>query len=293
MDVTSVADVATGVGLTILGSKDILNKLLGPSAEYLGDKAAGLLKKCDINLNTVFQKAVQKAGKKLELPGQVSPRVLKHIVEEARFCDDDFTAEYYGGILAASRGEDERDDRGVYYIATVKELSVYQLRLHYLIYHLIVDLFSQSPLNLATSDDRDKMTLYIPKSIYEQAMEFSDTEDSNVLVSHSIHGLQRHGLIAREYCCGEQDTIGKYLPDAPEGGLIVQPTVFGAELFLWSLGMRDIPGEQITYLKFEGTPVIPVHEGSCKVGNFMTVEARELYERLANRRRGRRTKQCT
>ncbi len=66
-------------GLIVWGSKDMLSKLLGPTAEYIGEKTKGLVEKCDINLDNIFKKALRKLGSKIEEPGIVSPRILKHI----------------------------------------------------------------------------------------------------------------------------------------------------------------------------------------------------------------------
>jgi len=39
-----------GAGLAVLGSKDVLTKILGPSADYIGGELASLIEKCNINL---------------------------------------------------------------------------------------------------------------------------------------------------------------------------------------------------------------------------------------------------
>lgn len=51
----------TGAGLAVLGSKDLLVKLLGPSADYLGGEIAGFVQKCNVNLDSVFVRATKKA----------------------------------------------------------------------------------------------------------------------------------------------------------------------------------------------------------------------------------------
>jgi hypothetical protein len=43
-------------------------------------------------------------------------------------------AEYFGGILAASRSADGNDDSAIGYLNLIKSLSCSQLRLHYFIY---------------------------------------------------------------------------------------------------------------------------------------------------------------
>ena len=68
---------AIGGGLAILASKDILLKILGPTADYVGGKTKGLVEKADINLNAIFSIALRKLGDRADAPGQVNPRVLK------------------------------------------------------------------------------------------------------------------------------------------------------------------------------------------------------------------------
>jgi hypothetical protein len=50
MDPVTVA----GTGLAILGSKELLGRLLGPSADYLGGEVSTFVQKCNINLDSVF-----------------------------------------------------------------------------------------------------------------------------------------------------------------------------------------------------------------------------------------------
>src|SRR5205823_2957980 len=103
-------------------------------ADYVGGEAKNLVERCNINLDNVFKIAVRKLRGRLAVPGSVSPRVLKHIIDEGAFCEDEMVAEYLGGILASSRQADGRDDRGVCFLNDIKSLSSYQVRTHYLIY---------------------------------------------------------------------------------------------------------------------------------------------------------------
>lgn len=59
----------------IISSKDLLKKILGPSADYIGGEIKGLVEKCNINLNNIFSNAKQKLGDRINDNGQVSPRV--------------------------------------------------------------------------------------------------------------------------------------------------------------------------------------------------------------------------
>lgn len=44
----------SGAGLAVWGSKDLMTKLLGPTADYIGGEAKNLVAKCNINLDGIF-----------------------------------------------------------------------------------------------------------------------------------------------------------------------------------------------------------------------------------------------
>lgn len=67
--------------VAIFSSKELLQKILGPSADYIGGEIKSLVEKCNINLNKIFSNAQRKIGNRINDNGQVSPRVLKHIIE--------------------------------------------------------------------------------------------------------------------------------------------------------------------------------------------------------------------
>lgn len=252
---------SVGAGLAVLGSKDLLVKILGPSADYLGGEIQGLVQKCNINLDNIFTKAIVKLGTRLESTGQVNSRVLKHIIDEGRFCEDELTAEYYGGILASSKTDTGRDDRGIAIVSTINVLSTYQIRSHYLFYYLFHQFYSNVSVSLGT--DRHKLKIYIPGSVYGAAMDFSSDEDSAKILAHCVGGLARHGLIHENYIIGSQEFIKKHYKDAPEQGLIVAPTVEGAEVFLWGLGRQGATGYELTEGLVEiEPPMIQITDGT-------------------------------
>src|SRR5262245_1155081 len=126
-----------GTGLAILGtaevSKDAVQRLLAPTADYIG---AGVLQgtKAVVNTLRVFVNAARIMGPRIDEPGRVPPRVMREILDQAPFCEDELTAEYLGGILASSYSEILRDDRGVTLLNTLKRLSTYAVRTHYVCY---------------------------------------------------------------------------------------------------------------------------------------------------------------
>lgn len=255
-----------GAGLAVLGSKDILTKVLGPTADYVGGELKGLIDKCNINLDQIFVKAKKKLGDGLEEDGIVSPRVLKSVLDEGRFCEDELAAEYYGGVLASSKMKSNRDDRGVALMELIKRLSVYQLRLHYLFYYLIKEHGNENE-RIGVQKERRKNRIFIPFSVYIDGMEFTEEEEPSVILSHSIAGLLTNGLIGDDYQFGAQDHIKPIFSECPEyGGIVLTPTVLGAELFLWAEGVNSIDAANILSSDFKKPKsIIPIVEGSIKI----------------------------
>lgn len=255
-----------GAGLAVIGSKDLLLKVLGPTAEYVGGEVQGLVEKCNINVDQIFVKAKNKLGDRLEDKGAVSPRVLKSVLDEGRFCEDEVAAEYYGGILASSKVEDVRDDRGVVHMEAIKRMSVYQLRLHYLFYSLLKELGEVDSL-IGMNVERMKNKIFIPFDVYDDAMELNDTENPNVILSHSIVGLVTNGLIGDNYACGPKENMEEALGYCPDtGGILFMPTLIGAELFLCAEGINSIEPASFLTSKFaRPEPIIPISAGSSRI----------------------------
>ncbi|EJP77215.1 TPA: hypothetical protein ACOENK_003638 [Stenotrophomonas maltophilia] len=228
-----------GAGLAVLGSKDVLGKLLGPSAEYLGGKASGLIEKCDLNLDDIFARAFKKIAGRVDEPGQVNARILKNVVDEGRFVEDGLVAEYYAGLLASSRTRDGLDDRGLPHLAMVKMMSVYQIRLHFYIYHSILRLFGGKEINVGQHDGRRRLMVYAPLQGARDVLmpDVNEGEDFESVFLHSINGLYSHGLIS-EYKYGSVANINSMYGGADVPGFVVTPTYAGIELFMWAIGAQ-------------------------------------------------------
>src|SRR6185503_17313077 len=93
---------ATAVG-TYFGLKELVPKILGPTADYIGAGLRGYTERASANVRRIFENAGTKLGEELDKPGQVSPKVLKEILGEGCVAEDELAAEYFGGVLASSR----------------------------------------------------------------------------------------------------------------------------------------------------------------------------------------------
>jgi hypothetical protein len=224
-----------GAGLTVLGSKDLLNKLLGPTADYLGGELKNFVEQCNVNLDNVFQAAFRKLGARAGEPGSVNPRILKHVIDEGRFCEDELMVEYLGGVLASSKSEVSRDDRGTFFLNMISSLSSYQLRTHYMIYAAIVRAGKPRDQNLEYWFEDNTITVCIPEEGYISSMEYSETESHDEISYHSFLGLEMKGLVEG----GMRVFHESHHSEISVPNRLFWPTRYGYELFLWGLGLGN------------------------------------------------------
>jgi hypothetical protein len=235
-----------GTGLAILGSAlggaKLVEKMLGPTAEYIGGGIKSWTERRVNNVANIFSIARDKLGERIEEPGAIPPRVLKEVLEEGSFCDDPLTAEYFGGVLASSRSDNSRDDRGASWASLVTRLSSYQVRSHFLVYRAIYDRFLGQKIEL--TENRRNLSILLPFSSYDHSMEFSQGEMDQVgsLLAHSFFGLSKENLI-EDFCSGNGKDLRElrgFLKNLPEeGGIFIRPSVLGVELFLWAHGQGN------------------------------------------------------
>ena len=228
-------------------------KILGPTADYLGEGLREWTDRGTRNVHRVFAKAERKLGPEaLETEGVVPPRVLKGILEEGQFCENELGAEYLGGVLASSRTSDGRDDRGASLVALVGRLSTYQLRAHYIMYMQARRAFVGKDISLGEQDVRCREPLFLPLDGLVDAMDLSPREVADVgdYLMHTVHGLIREGLIENQFAYGDDECLrrlgGAGNPDFGEGGVIYRVTPLGIELFC---GAHGVSGDALTKFK--------------------------------------------
>ncbi len=121
------AKVAVEVGASLI------NKLLGPTAEVMGQDLKQVYEK---GRDKIVANAIKKT-KNIDSGEQANLRVTHDVFLNGSFTDDPICVEYFGGILASSRSEDGKDDIGVFYVNIIKSLSSNQLKMHYIIYRTL------------------------------------------------------------------------------------------------------------------------------------------------------------
>jgi hypothetical protein len=235
--------VDVGVGLTVLGSaevsKDAIVRILGPTADYIGEGVRGWTERRVGNVQRVFKKAHDKLGSELDRPGAVPPRVLKAVLEEAQFAEDELVAEYLGGVLASSRSEVGRDDRSAASAATVGRLSTYAIRTHFVFYAAARPLFTGVDFR---SGIGNSAAVFVGAAPYCEAMDFSEQEETafNDLIAETMLSLSREDLIEPQWTVGDPEGLRRLAyVDAPETGIVFRLSKHGIVLFCTAQGVRD------------------------------------------------------
>jgi hypothetical protein len=231
-----------GTGLAILGSAKLVEKLLGPTAEYLGGGIRSWTEKRVENTKRIFRHATKLLGDKIDTPGAVPPKVLRGILDDGSFCDDQLAAEYFGGVLASSRTNITRDDRGASFIALIARLTTYEIRTHFIFYHIVKSLFSGQDTSVSTIEGRNKLKTFIPYTVYLPAMEFSESElpDVSSIMNHAMFGLARERLIEDNFHFGNVDYLKRHYSEVSKPGFVFIPSALGVELLLWAYGQGRI-----------------------------------------------------
>lgn len=234
----------SGTGLTILGtaigSAKVVENILGPTADYIGEGLQNWTQQRVENVGRIFRKAQSKLGERVDKSGSVPPKVLKGILDEGAFSDDELAAEYFGGVLASSRTEVGRDDRGVTFTALLSRLSTYQIRTHFFFYTVLKEIYSGADCNIGDPSGRKQLKTFIPFESYITAMEFSEGEDVGNILNHVLFGLDRESLIENTFSFGNVDHIKKQFEEADRPGILFSPSALGVELYFWAHGRGDL-----------------------------------------------------
>lgn len=218
-------------------------KLLGKTADYLGDELQQLTQKRLQNIQNIFGSAERKLGDRINEEGDVPPKVLRGVLDEGSFNDDFLVQEYFGGVLASSRSGVSRDDRGATFIAQLNRMSTYHIRAHYVFYSIIRSLYLGEGHALQVEAGRNQAMTFVPWGVFHIAMGFENEEldllDS--LCGYTMRGLQDESLITPDgWAIGTQDDILKLWNDVPGDGLIFIPSASGVELYLWANGKSNV-----------------------------------------------------
>jgi len=261
VDPPTVGAAAAGLGAaaaTAKGVSSAIVRVVGPSLDKIGEVLAGYTEFRLRNVARIVNIAERKGADCEAEAGAVSPRVAHRLLEEGSYCDDELMAEYFGGLLGASRSTSGRDDRAAMWTAAVASMSAIEVRAHYLLYREWASLLGGRtdlvPV-LGMDTGRRAAKMYLPVQEFADVLGESDLPGS---VSHAISHLVRLGLLDPEYGYGDNSKI-----DAADSRfdrtLKVHPSIAGMELYGWAQGLPGLEPQifPLAAVPFESEPALP------------------------------------
>jgi hypothetical protein len=246
-------------------SSAILYQLLGPTATYLGGKASVYTEAMVSNVERMFSEAHKKLPPGQRATGEVPPRLLYTSLEQGAFTENGLASSYLGGVLASSKCEDNSDDRGVAINHTIAGLSVYAIRMHYLLYKAFHECFQGVPWSTVMFNYQPMHMSYGHVAVYV-GMGFHEFDEDKMetdawsLVGHALRALHREELV-NWVETPEQSNRYEFVP-----------THSGIELFLWAngCGKKDLDyffHKEFTPHEFAGDDVIFISGKSVTVAH--------------------------
>lgn len=135
LDLMGIKPVAKAVEKATDKTVDGLGSFFGaicmPAAEEFGlllkDKVAAYRQR---NLEKISQKAQKKIEhQKIEISGQANPVLIREVLEEASWCEDEDIQSMWAGLLSVAAGNTAVSDDSLVYTDTLKRLTPFQARL--------------------------------------------------------------------------------------------------------------------------------------------------------------------
>jgi hypothetical protein len=234
----------------------LMSRVLGPSADELGEVFRLWTAYRLRNVRRMIAAAERKADGGED--DSVHPRVAHQVLDSGSYCDDELMAEYYGGLLAAARTPNGRDDRAISWSTVVTGMSSIQIRAHYLLYREWAARLHGMDLNLGVDRDRIRTRMDIDMTEFIPLLDNGNDLDVNALIGDSIVGLVRLGLLHDRYSFGPRDIDNA--PESPYETLLrVEAAPSGLQLYGWAQGLPGVyPGEFTKKaIAFETDPPIP------------------------------------
>lgn len=222
------------------GGRELLLRVLGPTADLIGEKLAKTAK-------NIFVNAERKISfHRIPNDNRINPSIVHQLTHDWIYNDEEIFAEYYGGVLAASKSG--QDDIGTTIGQMITRLSSYSLRFHYIIYNALRNRFYGKNINLSDEAACNLCRIFINKNDMDKAMGFSTADEEYIseIYSSCLNSLAREGLLSGQYTYGKNVHINSNFT-MPEKGLVVGPTSVGASLLLWAAGYGLQPGRKLFY----------------------------------------------
>jgi hypothetical protein len=194
----------------------MLQKTLGPTLDEIGKDIASLYGKGVKKINEAAQRKIEN----IDDGARANLRVARDVFFNGSFSENDISAEYFGGILAASRTNDGKDDGAIFYLDIVKSLSSSQLKLHYLVYRHLNELLAadkaRSDFNPARSEHVSSLEIHFLSGELSQV---------GVNLESDLLALNHKDLISNFEYSADMD------PDKVISVTKIVPTSLGIQLF--------------------------------------------------------------
>lgn len=221
-----------------VAAKPLLERLLGPSFDYVGEAMADLFARYgNRNVVDILRRAAARLDDQTRKTAFINPRILRMILEDGCFADDDVAKEYYAGLFVSAFTNQLDDDRAITLLAAVRNLTARQIRAHHLLYSLIRKLHGGRQMSFA--NDAANSSIFMPEYLAERDVLVASSRD----VQYVLQGLIHEDLVDRIY------TLDRIYFDASSDkiyhGWLLTGTAFGAELFLWVHNAREAVGDDI------------------------------------------------
>ena len=114
---------------------ELMLRAFGPLADALGYELAKMPPFAHRNLVRLAEAVRRKNGSRGD--SEPSARLLKQIVDDVAWTEDEIITQYLAGVIAAS-SYGLAKERGVVIAAAIRRLSAVQLRAHYVMYSLFL-----------------------------------------------------------------------------------------------------------------------------------------------------------
>lgn len=221
-------------------SGELMLRAFGPFADAVAIELAKAPEFVVRNLQRLAELVTRK--RRGRASGYSSPRLLKKVIDEAGWADDEIVTEYLAGVLAASTDTTEAD-RAIFATNLVKSLSNLQLRAHFTMYANLAESADVSDsYDLRSHENR--IALHVDLDIDEFLTHLGidapnlPSSKKRVILDHVVMGLALENLIDNNswgYSVTEEPGNS-----CPVGQMNFHPSPRGAELFLWGIGADNV-----------------------------------------------------
>ncbi len=227
---------------------DASKRVLGPTADLMGQDLAKAYEFAKQNISRVINVADGKLGSTAKAGGGVHPRIARRVFNEARDMNSAFAAEYFGGILASSHGPESDDDSAAPFLKMLENLSARQMQLHFFTHYLYCQALARLPENRVEEFWKSygiEMEVEVLKELYEE-------DNFSWRLAEDLRNLIAEEAIGPDFTLRDGDqVVGRDHRKFQQPGLYVTFRPPGLRLFLRALGQRGQNPEVLPFMEID------------------------------------------